>query len=73
MNDDTKQEIEVVLSLLKGVMTRNNLMFGIIVDKNDFNKSQIAFLDKNSYRLGKKDGIMISLDEMNNMRNEMNI
>lgn len=65
MNQDAKEEIEIVLSLLKTAMCRNNLVFAIAVDKKDFNKSQIAFISKDSLMKGKQDGIMISLDEMN--------
>ena len=65
MKQDVKEEIEVVLSLLKTTMSRNNLVFGIMVDKKDFNKSQIAFLDKEAFIHGKQDGVIVSLDEMN--------
>ena len=65
MKQDVKEEVEVVLSLLKATMSRNNLVFGIMVDKTDPNKSQIAFLDKDSLMQCRQDGIMVSLDEMN--------
>jgi hypothetical protein len=65
MKQDIKEEVEVVLSLLKTTMSRNNLVFGIMVDKKDGNKSQIAFLDKDSLMQGRQDGILVSLDEMN--------
>lgn len=65
MKQDVKEEIEVVLSLLKTTMSRNDLVFGIMVDKKDFNKSQIAFLDKEALMNGQQDGIIVSLDEMN--------
>ena len=65
MKQDIKEEVEVVLSLLKTTMSRNNLVFGIMVDKTDPNKSQIVFLDKDSLRQGRQDGITVSLDEMN--------
>lgn len=65
MKQDVKEEVEVVLSLLKTTMSRNNLVFGIMVDKTDPNKSQIVFLDKDSLRQGRQDGITVSLDEMN--------
>lgn len=65
MKQDVKEEVEVVLSLLKTTMSRNNLVFGIMVDKTNPNKSQIAFLDRDSLRQGRQDGIIVSLDEMN--------
>lgn len=65
MKQDVKEEVEVVLSLLKTTMSRNNLVFVIMVDKKDGNKSQIAFLDKDSLMQGRQDGILVSLDEMN--------
>lgn len=65
MKQDVKEEVEVVLSLLKTIMSRNNLVFGIMVDKKDGNKSQIAFLDKDSLMQGRQDGILVSLNEMN--------
>lgn len=65
MKQDVKEEVEVVLSLLKTTMSRNNLVFGIMIDKTDPNKSQIAFLDRDSLRQGRQDGITVSLDEMN--------
>ncbi len=67
MTIDQKQEVEVVLPLLKTTMQRNNMVFGIMVDKEDYNKSQIAFLDRDKIRIGEKDGIMVSIDEMNRM------
>lgn len=65
MDNGTKQSIDLVLSLLKTTMKECNLVFGIMVDKTDFNKSQIAFLDRESLKYGKQDGVMVSLDELN--------
>lgn len=33
MKQEAKEEMEVILSLLKTTMNRNNLVFGIMVDK----------------------------------------
>lgn len=65
MEDEVKQEINVVLDMLKTVMAANNVHFAILVDKKDGNKSSIAFLDKAALENGKTLGISVSIDEMN--------
>lgn len=65
MNEEQKQAVNLALSLLKTTLKECNLYVGIVVDKTDFNKSQIAFIDKEQYRLGNTRGMMVTLDELN--------
>lgn len=65
MKSEAKEELEVILSLLKTTMRRHNLLFGILVDRANFDNSSIAFIEKGSYSTNNKDGIVISLNEMN--------
>lgn len=65
MTEEKRQEIDFAIQTLKTILTECNLFIGIAVDKTDYNKSQIAFLDKEAYRQGKQDGLMVSLDELN--------
>lgn len=65
MTEDTKQYIQLHLTMLKEAMKQENLIFGIAVDKKDVNNSRLCFIDKEQYFKGKKDGITISLEELN--------
>jgi hypothetical protein len=47
-------------------MKENGVLFGILVNKQDVNNSQICFVDKKKYvTSGQVDGIKISLAELN--------
>lgn len=65
MTDDTKQYIQLHLSMLKEAMKQEGLIFGIAVDKNDVNNSRLCFIDKEQYFKGKHDGISVSLTDLN--------
>ena len=65
MTEEKKQSFLVGLSLLKTVMQEEELVFGIVVDKKDPNKSQLAALSKHELQKGKMDGTTVSLDELN--------
>lgn len=66
MIDDTKAYIQMHLSILKEAMKKENLIFGILVDKEDVENSKLCFIDKNSIGNGKYDGFSISLTDLNN-------
>lgn len=65
MTEEQKQSVDMALSLLKITLKEANLYVGIVVDKTDFNKSQIAFIDKTEYAKGNTSGLMVTLDELN--------
>lgn len=66
MTDDTKQSLEIVLSLLKQAMKENGVILGLAVDKKDIDKSKVVFLDKEKYLSTQKmDGISFSLKAFN--------
>jgi hypothetical protein len=65
MTEDTKQMIQLHLSMLKQIMKEDGVIFGIAVYKKDFDKTMLCFLDKESLKLGKHDGITVSLDDLN--------
>ena len=63
------REIELVitgyLTALKEYMRKNNLIFGIVVNKIDPDDSRLAVIKKDTYRNENPDGIQISLTELN--------
>lgn len=65
MTEDTKQMIQLHLSALKQTMRKDGVIFGIMVDKKDFDKSRLCFLDKESLKQGNHDGITVSLQDLN--------
>lgn len=66
MTDDTKQSLEIVLSLLKQEMKENGVILGLAVDKKDIDNSKVVFLDKEKYLSTKRmDGISFSLKDFN--------
>lgn len=67
MTADTKQYIQLYLSILKEAMKQEGLIFVIAVDKNEPNNSKLCFIDKEQYLTrAKHDGIMVSLQDLNN-------
>jgi hypothetical protein len=46
MTDETKQMLEIHLSMLKTQMEKEGLIFVFAVDKKDVNNSKLCFLDK---------------------------
>ena len=60
MTDDTKQEISIVLDLLKGSLTRNGVSMGF-----DKKNHALVFFDTNTYLDSKKmDGFRVKLDDL---------
>lgn len=65
MTDETKGILGLQISMLKETMNEEKLIFGIVVDKNDYNKSSLAFIDKKKYvECGKTEGVFLTLDEI---------
>lgn len=66
MTEETKQLIQLQLSVLKQTMKENGVMFAFAVDKEDVDGSHLMFLDRKEYFAnGKKDGFSVSLTELN--------
>jgi len=66
MKEETKQMIQVHLGMLSTTLKSENVVAGIMVNKLDFSKSTLAFVDYDSYVNGNsKDGFTVSLDEIN--------
>lgn len=65
MKDETKEFIQMHVSILKEAMKTENIIIGFAVDNNDVDNSKLCFLDKEEFEKGNKDGIMISLSELN--------
>jgi aerobic-type carbon monoxide dehydrogenase small subunit (CoxS/CutS family) len=62
----TKSMIRIHLGLLADTLKETNTVVGIMINKQDFNKSQLAFVDYDSFQKGNcKDGFVVSLDELN--------
>lgn len=60
MKDETKQEIQIVLDLLKGSLTRNGVSIGF-----DKKTHSLVFFDTNTYLDSKKmDGFRVKLDDL---------
>lgn len=65
MDQSKKDTIGLHLELLKTMMKEEGLIFGIVVNKQTPDQSSIAFVDFAMYCQGKRDGIVISLDDLN--------
>lgn len=66
MTEETKQLMQIHLTMLKQTMKENGVMFAFAVDKEDVNGSHLMFLDRKEYFAnGKKDGFSVSLTELN--------
>lgn len=60
MTDDTKQEISIVLDLLKGSLVRNGVSMGF-----DKVSHSLVFFDTNTYLESKKmDGFRVKLEDL---------
>ena len=60
MTDDTKQEISIVLDLLKGSLTRNGVSMGF-----DKENDKLIFFDTNTYLASRKfNGIGVKLEDL---------
>lgn len=66
MTDETKELLQIQLSMLKQTMKDKGVIFAFAVDKTDVNNSSLYFMDKEQYLAnGKKDGFGVSLTELN--------
>lgn len=66
MTDETKQLLEIQLSMMKQTMKDNGVILALAVDHSDMDKSKICFIDKEKYlKWRKKSGIFVSLTNFN--------
>lgn len=66
MTDETKQLLQIQLSMLKQIMKDNGLILALNIDKQDIDNSKILFIDKKLYLSeGRKSCISVSLTEFN--------
>lgn len=65
MDRETELVIVGYFTALRELMRKNNLIFGIVVNKIDPDDSRLAVIKKDTYRNEKPDGIQISLPELN--------
>lgn len=66
MTDETKQLLQIQLSMLKQAMKDNGVILALAVDHSDVDKSKICFIDKERYLSERKtSGISVSLTDFN--------
>lgn len=66
MGKEKKEVISALITLLKAEMQKENLMFGIVVDRSDVDNSKLAFMDKDRYlKTGLAEGVFISITDLN--------
>lgn len=65
MKEEQQQAVNLILNLLKTTLKECNLYVGVMVDKENFNNSKIAFIDRDEYAKGNTKGTAVSLDELN--------
>lgn len=65
MNEEQKQYISLHIDLQKKALKDEGLCFAFLIDKTDFDKSYLAVADVESIRIGKVDGMKISLEKLN--------
>lgn len=65
MTVEQKQLIQMQVSVLKQTMKKEGLVFGILVNKEDNDKSSICFMDRDALVKGERTGIIIGLEELN--------
>lgn len=66
MTDETKQLLQIQLSMLKKTMFDNGVIFAMGIDEKDKHNSCLYFMDKYQYfHNGKMDGFNVSLTELN--------
>lgn len=60
MNEETKQEIQVVLELLKKCLIKNHVSIGL-----EFKQKEILFFDTDTYlESGKLSGFVVKTDDL---------
>ena len=66
MTDETKQQIQLQLTVLKQTMKDRGVILAIGANKSNLDKSIICFIDKDKYLTeGKLNGISVSLADFN--------
>ena len=65
MKEEQQQAVNLILNLLKTTLKECNLYVGVMIDKENFNNSKIAFIDRDEYAKGSTKGTVVSLDELN--------
>ena len=66
MTDETKQLIQLQLSVLKQTMEDNRVILALMIDKEDVDNSKFLFIDKEQYLSERKtSGISVSLTDFN--------
>lgn len=66
MTDETKQLLKIQLSMLKQTMKDNDVILSLAIDREDFDKTKIYFMDRDLYLKERKtSGISVSLTDFN--------
>lgn len=66
MTDETKQLLQIQLSMLKQTMKDNGVVLALMIDKEDVDESIICFIDEEQYFSKRKmSGISVSLTDFN--------
>lgn len=65
MTVEQKQLIQMHFNILRQMMEKEGLVFGIVVNKKDYDNSALAIMDKNSAIGGNFSGISINLKDLN--------
>lgn len=66
MTDETKQLIQLQLSVLKQTMEDNRVILALMIDKEDVDNSKFLFIDKEQYLSERKtSGFFVSLTDFN--------
>ena len=66
MTDETRELLNIQLSVLKETMKHAGVILGLAIDKSDMENSKIVFMDKDKYiATHKMDGFSVSLTDFN--------
>lgn len=65
MTVEQKQLIQMQVSVLKQTMKKEGIVFGVMVNKENHDKSAICFMDKQALARGEREGVVIGLEELN--------
>ena len=72
MTEETKEYLSLIMGLLQSALKETNTYIGIAMNKENVNKSEIVFLDREEYAKGKKDGVTVKLERLNGFEEEKN-
>lgn len=70
MTDEAREHIGFIVSLLKSALEEHNAYIGVLVNKQDENKSDLVFLDRTAYENGTREGMRVSLQKLNEFGDE---